>query len=241
MDSTGYPDDHNFFELGYCGHTQLPHQKIFLDQTSDLILSQFQEEYRPFIKKALWDEHIHVVSLYYDYKPKTDTPRTKNTEEDENDFKIGPKYGGESTGLHRHMISVVVFSYSETLKCMLIVYAATEMGFLDDYSDADPNHKSIRGNGINTYLFHVAQCNIFNLTTQVKKILIANVSLKTFYSSFGFFVIKKFATSTNFEAACSQFHYETENLKQTRKNLLAYSVYKPSHGVLHFFMTIEWT
>ena len=30
MDSTGYPDDHNFFELGYCGHTQFPHLKIFL-------------------------------------------------------------------------------------------------------------------------------------------------------------------------------------------------------------------
>ena len=24
IDSTGYPDDHNFFELGYCGHTQFP-------------------------------------------------------------------------------------------------------------------------------------------------------------------------------------------------------------------------
>ena len=43
MDSTGYPDDHNFFELGYCGHTQFPHSKIFLDQASALILSQFQE------------------------------------------------------------------------------------------------------------------------------------------------------------------------------------------------------
>ena len=53
---------------------------------------------------------------------------------------------------------------------MLIEYAATEMGFLDDYSDADPNHKSIRGNGITTFLFHVAQCIIFNLTNQVKKI-----------------------------------------------------------------------
>ena len=42
------------------------------------------------------------------------------------------------------MISVVVFSYSQTLKIMLIEYAAIEMGFLDDYSDADPNHKSIR-------------------------------------------------------------------------------------------------
>ena len=77
---------------------------------------------------------------------------------------MGPKYGGESTGLYRHMISVVLFSYSETLKSMLIEYSATEMGFLDDYSDADPNHKIIRGNGITTFIFHFAQCIIFNLT-----------------------------------------------------------------------------
>ena len=44
MDSTGYPDDHKFFELEYCGHTQYPHSKIFLDQARALILSQFQEE-----------------------------------------------------------------------------------------------------------------------------------------------------------------------------------------------------
>ena len=107
------------------------------------------------------------------------------------------------------MISVVVFSYSETLKSMLIEYAATEMGFLDDYSDADPNQKSIRVNGITTFLFCVAQCIVFNLTNQVKKILIANVSLKTFYSRLGFFVIKDFATSTKFEAARRRFHYDT--------------------------------
>ena len=40
----------------------------------------------------------------------------KKTEDDENAYKFGPKYGGESTGFHRHMISVVVFSYSRTLK-----------------------------------------------------------------------------------------------------------------------------
>ena len=43
MDSTGYPDDQNFFELGYCGHTQFPHSKIFLDQASDLIVPQLNE------------------------------------------------------------------------------------------------------------------------------------------------------------------------------------------------------
>ena len=125
IDFTGYPDYHNLFELGYCGHTQYPHSEIFLDQASALILSQFQDEDHPFIRKSLQDEDIHVVSLYYVYKPKTDTPITKNTEIDENAYKLGPKYGGESTGLYRHMISVVVFYYSETLKSMLIEYAAT--------------------------------------------------------------------------------------------------------------------
>ena len=63
MDSTGYPDHHNFFELGYFGHTQYPHSNIFLDQASALILSEFQEEDHLFIRKALQDEDIHVVSL----------------------------------------------------------------------------------------------------------------------------------------------------------------------------------
>ena len=59
--STGYPDDHNLSELLYCGHTQFPYSKIFLDQASDLILSLFQEEDHPFIRKALGDENIHLV------------------------------------------------------------------------------------------------------------------------------------------------------------------------------------
>ena len=97
---------------------------------------------------------------------------------------------------------------------MIIEYAATEMVFLDDYSDADPNHKSIRGNGITTFLFHVSQCIIFNIINQVKTILIANVSLKTFYSRLGFSVIKDVATSTTSEAAMRQFHYETGKSKE---------------------------
>ena len=75
------------------------------------------------------------------------------------------------------MISVVVFSYSQTLKIMLIKYAAIEIGFLDNYANADPNHKRIRVNGITSYLFHVAQCIVFCLTNSVKTILIANASL----------------------------------------------------------------
>ena len=118
------------------------------------------------------------------------------------------------------MISVVVFSYSETLKSMLMEYAATEMGFLDYYSDADPNHKSIRGDGITTFLFHDAQCIILCLTNSIKTILIANASLESFYSRLGFTVIKYFATSTTFEAAHSQFHYEKGKSKAEQKQTI---------------------
>ena len=113
------------------------------------------------------------------------------------------------------------------------------MGFLDNYSDADPNHKIIRGNGITTFLFHIAQCIIFNLTNHVKTIFIANVSLNTFYSRLDFMVIKDFVTSTTFDVACSRFHYETGKSKADQKKILAYSVYTPSKDVLHFFITIK--
>ena len=103
---------------------------------------------------------------------------------------------------------------------MLIEYAATEMGFLDDYSDADPNHKRIRENGITTFLFHVYQCILFRLTNCVKKILISNASLESFYSRLGFTVIKDFVTSTTFEAACSQFHYEKGKSKAEQKHTI---------------------
>ena len=70
--------------------------------------------------------------------------------DDEQAYKFCPLYGGESTGFHCHMISVVVLFYSETLESMLVDYASTEMISLDDYSDAAPKGKCIRGNVINT-------------------------------------------------------------------------------------------
>ena len=118
------------------------------------------------------------------------------------------------------MISVVVFSYSETLKSMLVEYAAIEMGFLDDYSDADLNHKSIKGNFITTFLLHVARCIIFNIKNRVKTILITNASLKSFYSRLGFTVITDFATSNNFEIARSRFHYEKGKSKAEQKQTI---------------------
>ena len=77
-------------------------------------------------------------------------------------YKICVFYRGESTCFYRHMISVVVFSYSETLESMLVDYADTEMGSLHDYLDAAPQGKRMRVNGNTTFILHVAQCIIFN-------------------------------------------------------------------------------
>ena len=115
MNFTDYPDKCNFFELGYCGHPEYPHSKIFLNQASDVILSHFKEEDHSFIKDALRNKKIQLVLLYYVYRPNTNASRKKNTNDDEQAYKFCPLYGGESTSFHRHMISVVVFSYSETL------------------------------------------------------------------------------------------------------------------------------
>ena len=118
------------------------------------------------------------------------------------------------------MISVVVFSYSETLESMLVEYAATEMGSLDNYFDASPKGKSIRGNGIATFLLHVAQCIFFNKKDRVKTTLIADALLKSFYSRLGFKVIKYFATSPNFEEARKQFHYGSGKSKAYKKKTI---------------------
>ena len=126
------------FLLGYCGHPEYPNSNIFPGQANDLILSHFKEEYHSFIKDEFSNKKIQLVSLYYIYKTKTNASRKKKTNDYEQAYNFGPLYGGECTGFHRHMISVVLFSYSKTLKSMLVDYAATEMGSLDDYLDAAP-------------------------------------------------------------------------------------------------------
>ena len=80
---------------------------------------------------------------------------------DEKAYKYVPTYGDESTGYHRHMISVVIFFYSNTFKSMLVDYVVTYMGCFEDYSDDASRAKTMRGNGITTFLLHVAQCITF--------------------------------------------------------------------------------
>ena len=64
---------------------------------------------------------------------------------------------------------------------------------------------------------HCKPIVFFCLPNSVKTILIANDSLKSFYSRLGFTVIKDFVTSTTFEAARSLFHYKTGKSKADQK------------------------
>ena len=87
------------------------------------------------------------------------------------------------------------------------------MGCFDDYSDAAPRAKTMRGNGITTFLLHVAQCITFHQNNIVTATLIANSLLKSFYSMLVFKVIKDFATSPHFEVARKRSNYESGKSK----------------------------
>ena len=103
---------------------------------------------------------------------------------------------------------------------MLVDYADTEMGSLHDYSDASPQGKSMRGNGITTFLLHVAQFIIFNQKIALKQHLFPKASLNSFYSRLGFKVIKDFANYPNFEEARKRFHYESGKSKAYQKKTI---------------------
>ena len=95
------------------------------------------------------------------------------TNDDQKSYIFAPTYGYGSTAFHLHMISVVVFSYSNTPQSMLVGYSVIKMAFFDDYCDAAPPAKKMRKNGITTFLLHVYQCITFNQTKFVTATLIA--------------------------------------------------------------------
>ena len=82
--------------------------------------------------------------------------------DDQNAYAFAPTYGDGSTAYHCHMISVDVFFYSNTLQSILVDYVVTEMVFFYDYLDAAPRARTMRGNGITTFLLNVSQCITFN-------------------------------------------------------------------------------
>ena len=58
--------------------------------------------------------------LYFVYIPKKNESRTDITNDDQKAHAFAPPYGYGSTAFHRHMISVVMLYYSNTLQSMLV-------------------------------------------------------------------------------------------------------------------------
>ena len=117
-----------FFEIGYCGHPAFPYACIQQEQATKFILSQFQEEDHPFIYDALGNKKKRLVCLYFVYIPKKNTSVTDITDDDQKYYEFAPTYGEMSTPFQRHMISVVLFSYSKKLQSMLVDYSVTKRG-----------------------------------------------------------------------------------------------------------------
>ena len=168
--------------MGYCGHPNFSYANIQFKKATNLILLIFRKKtIHSFINDTLSNKKTQLVYLYYIYKPKKNASRTDITKYDEKVYTFAPTYGDESTGYHCHMISVVVFLYSNTLKSMLMDFAVIEMGCLDDYSNADPCAKTMRVNGITTFLLRVAKCITFRQTNLVTATLMVEELLKSFY------------------------------------------------------------
>ena len=119
-----------------------------------------------------------IFLIIFVYRPKKNAHRTDTTNDDKKAYTFAQTYGDESTGYHSHMISVVVFLYSNTLKSMLVDYSVIEMGCFDDYSDVSPRAKTMRGNGINTFLLHATQCINFHQILFVTETIISKALLK---------------------------------------------------------------
>ena len=106
---------------------------------------------------------------------------------------------------------------------MLVDYAVTDMGRVDDYSDAVTRTKTMRGNGITTFILYIAQCITFNKLIFVTAILIAEALLNSLYSRLSFKVIKYFATSPNFEKSRKQFNYDSGKSNALQKTKLDFN------------------
>ena len=108
---------------------------------------------------------------------------------------------------------------------MLVDYAVTEMGYFGNYLDAAPHAKTMRGNGIITFILHIAKCVTVNQTQFVTETLISKSRLNSLYSRLGFKVIKDFATFPNFEKSYKQFHYESGRSKALQKEKIGLQWY----------------
>ena len=60
---------------------------------------------------------------------------------------------------------------------MFVDYSVIDMGCFDDYPDAAPHAKKMRGNVITTFLLHIYQCITFNQIKTITATLISKASL----------------------------------------------------------------
>ena len=86
------------------------------------------------------------------------------TNDDQEAYSFAPKNVDGSIAFHRHMISVVLFFYSNILQIILVDCVVIEMGCLDDYSDAAPCAKNNEGGG----LLLPFSCTVLNLSLSIK-------------------------------------------------------------------------
>eukprot|EP00978_Attheya_sp_CCMP212_P001875 scaffold3890_cov33-Attheya_sp.AAC.3 len=108
-----------------------------------------------------------MVCLYFVYRAKANEVSSAETVTlDQEAYNLEPTYGASET-FRRHTITVLVYSNSTQLQCMLVDYAATEYGCLDNYSDSASDGETMRGLGAATLLLHVAQCFAFQQTSHV--------------------------------------------------------------------------
>ena len=94
------------------------------------------------------------------------------------------------------------------------------MGCFDEFLDTAPGDKTMRGNGISTFLLHVAQCIPYHLKKIVSATLISNASSKSFYSRLGFKVIKDIVISPNFGEAHNRFNFESGQSRTLQKQTI---------------------
>ena len=99
------------------------------------------------------------------------------------------------------------------------------MGFFDDYLEAAPRAKRMRGNGITNFLLRVFPIYHFQSTKKVTATIIAEALLKLLYSRLGLKVIKYFATSPHFEMARKQFNYESGKSNALQKKTIGLQCY----------------
>ena len=117
-------------EIVYYVHPDFPYANIQLEQATKLILSHFWEEYHPLIYDTLNNKNTQLVFLYFVYRPKKYTSRTDINNDDQKAYAFLPTYGDGYTAFCRHMISVVVFLYSNTLQSVLVDYTVPYMGLV---------------------------------------------------------------------------------------------------------------